>query len=461
VFRVSGTIELASDLRINNSNITIAGQTAPGDGICLKNYKLSIKTNDVIVRYLRIRRGNKSGKDDDALGIGSAENVIIDHCSISWGCDETVNTWHDVKNLTIQWSIISEALHHKSHGFAASLGGENASYHHLLFANCPGRNPSIAGNTEHHTINMDLRNNVIFNWGYRTCDGLPDNVNLVYNYYKPGPNSTLMLFARLQDEIPEMPAPAWYVYGNVMEGNERITTDNSLGVTREGRAHLVDSEFILAPVKTVSAISAYQKVLDDVGARLPKRDSVDLRIIKEATTGTPTYGNGVVMDPADVGGWPELSSAPAPTDTDNDGMPDDWELEHGLDINDPEDRNNIDLVEGYTMLEVYLNNLVEELSVGVDDFTVSDPTGFILNQNYPNPFNPVTTIKYQLPKLCQVNLNIYNILGQKVATLVSKKQHEGIFTAEWDASGFSGGIYFYRLETDKGFSQSRKLILLK
>jgi predicted neuraminidase len=361
VFRVSGTIALKSDLVIRNSNITIAGQSAPGDGICIKNYKFLISASDVIVRYLRIRRGKKSGKDDDALEIEDAENVIIDHCSISWGCDETVSSWHGVKNLTMQWCIISEALHHKNQGFAASLGGEYTSYHHLLFANCPGRNPGIAGNSEYQTINMDFRNNVLFNWGDRTVEGLPNSVNFVHNYYKPGPNSTLMQFARLQDNnIPEIPNPTWCLLGNVMEGNDEISKNNSLGVKIERNAQLVKKQFHFAPVKIVSAEKAYQLVLDNVGATLPKRDAVDVRIIEEATTGTTTYGKGVVMDPKNVGGWPKLSSAAAPADTDKDGMPDDWELANDLNPDDPDDRNNFD-PDGYTMVEVYLNSLVKDI----------------------------------------------------------------------------------------------------
>jgi predicted neuraminidase len=460
VFRISGTIALKSDLVINNPNITIAGQTAPGAGICIKDYKLRISADDVILRYLRIRRGNESGEDDDALSVENAENVIIDHCSISWGCDETVNTWHGVKNSTMQWCIISEALHHKNHGFAASLGGEYTSYHHLLFANCPGQNPGIAGNSEHQTINMDLRNNVLFNWGHRTVDGLPNSVNLVHNYYKPGPNSTLMLFAILQDDnIPEIPTPSWNIYGNVWEGNEAISKDNSLGVAIEGNAQLVDKQFPYAPVKVYFAEKAYQMVLDDVGAVLPKRDSVDMRIIEEVKTGIPTYGKGVVMDPADVGGWPELSSDPAPVDTDKDGIPDDWELANDLDPNDPEDRN-IYSPEGYTMLEVYLDSLVKDLTVGVDDFTVSDPTGFMLDQNYPNPFNPSTTISLQLPRKIYTTLKVYDVMGREVMVLADGIRTAGIHQLRFDGNGLPGGIYFARLHAGS-YSKTIKIMLTK
>jgi pectate lyase len=359
VFLVSGTIEMQSDITISHPNITIAGQTAPGDGICLKNYKLEIEADNVIVRYLRLRRGNKSGERDDALAINDAENVIVDHCSISWGCDETVNTWHGAKNSTIQWCIISEALHHNNHGFAASLGGVNATYHHNLFANCPGRNPSIGGNNSYQTVNMDFRNNVIFNFGYRTVDGKPTSVNIVNNYFKPGPNSSITRFANIDDAgvYESIPTTAWYISGNLWEGNEAISRDNDLGVTG-AKQWMVDDPVEFGSVQTDSAIEAYQKVLAGAGATLPDRDTVDRRIILEALSGRTTYGKGVVLDPSGVGGWPVLLSAPPPADEDKDGMPDNWEKDNGLDPNNDSDRNEIG-ADGYTKLEIYLNSLVE------------------------------------------------------------------------------------------------------
>jgi pectate lyase len=347
VFRVSGTIDMGSDLVIKNPNITIAGQTAPGGGICLKGRGFYISTRDAVVRYLRIRRGTGNA---DALAIGGAENIIVDHCSVSWGTDETINTWHGSKNITIQWTIISEALHHRNHGFAASLGGVNASYHHMLLANCPGRNPSVAGNSEHPTINMDWRNNVIYNWGHRTCDGNPNSINVVNNYYKPGPNQQLDLFVRLQ-------GGKWYVSGNVWEGKPERSQDNHAFVGGN-KDMLVNTPFPTAPIKPCTAEEAYKMVLADVGASMPSRDSHDTRIIKEATTGIPTYGKGICLNPADVGGWPELKSTEPPADSDADGMADAWETEKGLNPNDasdgPKDRDG----DGYTNVEEYINGLI-------------------------------------------------------------------------------------------------------
>ena len=360
VFRVSGTIEMQSDMVITNSNITIAGQTAPGDGICLKNHKFLIAADDVIVRYLRLRRGRANGDRDDALAIES-KNVIVDHCSMSWGTDETLNTWHGSENITVQWSIVSEALHHNGHGFAATLGGVNASYHHLLIANSPGRNPSVGGNHEYQTINMDFRNNVIYNFGYRTVDGKPSSINIVNNYFKPGPNSTETNFAEIDDAgaYQAIPTTAWYVAGNFWEGNESITTDNHAGTTGATQ-WLVDLPHEFAPIETSTAEQAYTAVLADVGATLPKRDPVDTRIIEEATTGNATFGDGVVMHPDDVGGYPALNSTDPPPDDDHDGMPNSWEVEHGLDASNAADGPEIQ-PDGYSNVEHYLNCIGQEI----------------------------------------------------------------------------------------------------
>lgn len=354
VFRVSGTIELRSEMEIRNPNLTIAGQTAPGDGICLKNHKFLIGADDVVVRHVRFRRGRANGDRDDALAIES-KNVIVDHCSMSWGTDETLNTWHGAEDITVQWSIVSEALHHNDHGFAATLGGVRASYHHLLIANCPGRNPSIGGNHAHQTRNMDFRNSVIYNFGHRTFDGKPTSVNIINNYFKPGPNSTESYFANVDDAgvYSAIPTTAWYVAGNVWEGNPTITNDNRSGVTGATQ-WLVDQPNEFAPITTTSADQALTAVLTGVGATLPKRDPVDARIVEEASTGRGTFGNGVVLHPDEVGGYPTLNSTDPPPDDDHDGMPNSWEIEKGLDPNSASDGPQIQ-PDGYSNLEHYLN----------------------------------------------------------------------------------------------------------
>ena len=373
VFRVSGTIELESDLVITHPHITIAGQTAPGDGICLRRSPLRILgTHDIIVRYLRIRPGDERGKATDGIEIRQSHDVIIDHCTVSWTTDEGINTYHYTRNLTIQWCLIAEPLNRSvnygPHGYGASWGGENASYHHNLFAHCAGRNPSVAGGDGPHTINMDHRNSVIYNWQHRTCDGKPDSINVVNNYYKPGP-ATRSAVKRRVVRIDDAKArygfdPLWHVVGNMIEGAPEISADNSLGIDFVGGMSASKntrvSPFPTAPVSTQQAAEAYRLVLERVGANLPKRDAQDARILREVATGTAQFGNnGIIDSQRDVGGWPSLASTAPPDDVDEDGMPDLWERKHGLDPHSPADRNATTLDAPFTNLEVYLNSLVD------------------------------------------------------------------------------------------------------
>jgi pectate lyase len=371
IFKVSGTIPLERDLEIHNPFITIAGQTAPGDGICLRNFKLGVAgTHDVVIRYLRVRRGDESKLQDDGIGVYEnattwAENVIFDHCTVSWTCDEGINTWHHTRNVTFQWCIISEALHnavHVGHGFAATLGGENTSYHHNLLANCPGRNPSIGGNNNHFkTINLDWRNNVIFNWESRTLDGKPWSINVINNYWKPGPMSQFNdRFVRI-DKINSDPQGHWYVGGNFMDGQEAVTKNNRLGVVGDNGVNpddwLLAKPLEVAAVETQAAPEAYQLVLANAGANLPKRDAVDERVIEEVRTGKTHHNNGIVQSQKDVGGWPELKSTDPAPDADHDGIPDWWEKKYGLNPEDKSDGAKDINGDGYTNLEKYLNGL--------------------------------------------------------------------------------------------------------
>ncbi|MHC4325052.1 MAG: pectate lyase family protein, partial [Planctomycetota bacterium] len=287
VFKVSGTIELQSKLRIIHPRITIAGQTAPGDGICLRKYPLIISADDAVVRFIRVRLGDEADNKVDGIDVSDAENVIVDHCSVSWTLDEGVNTYHGTKNVTIQWCLISESLHNsrlqQSHGFAASLGGINTSYHHNLLANNAGRNPSIAGEMSNPTINLDFRNNVIFNWQYRTLDGRPRSINVVNNYYKAGPasreDSRVVKIQSLEDGS----FGRWYVQGNVFEDHSRSRRRNGLVVIDSPDVSLestmIDEPVDFAPVFTETAEAAFENVLLYAGAIRPKRDSHDQRII--------------------------------------------------------------------------------------------------------------------------------------------------------------------------------------
>ncbi|MCA9212476.1 MAG: hypothetical protein KDB27_05395 [Planctomycetales bacterium] len=379
VFRVSGTIDLKSLLVVDQPNITIAGQSAPGDGICLRRFPLLIRrTHDIIVRYLRIRVGDEAGRALDGLEVRDSENIIVDHCSVSWSSDEAVNTWHGTKNITVQWCLISEPLHESvnygPHGYGASLGGHRASYHHNLFAHCAGRNPSIAGGDHDHTELMDYRNNVVYNWLHRSCDGKPKSINVVNNYYKPGPATRPHVrrrVARIDDNMAKYGnfEPRWYIEGNVVEGEPALTDDNwNGGVDFQGNTNEAKNRqrtvFPFAPVTTHKAPDAYKLVLTDVGANRPARDTIDTRVLQEVKNGTASRGdNGIVDHQAESGDWPSLRSKAAPADNDGDGMPDAWEANHGLDSQDATDRNGHDIDAGYSNLESCLNEMAGSQAV--------------------------------------------------------------------------------------------------
>ncbi|MFW9893274.1 MAG: hypothetical protein ACFFFO_13770, partial [Candidatus Thorarchaeota archaeon] len=292
----------------------------------------------------------------------------IDHCSVSWSIDEGINTWHETKNLTVQWCLIAEALdrpfNSDPHGYGASWGGEDCSYHHNLFAHCAGRNPSIAGQERDRTINMDHRCSVIYNWRHRTCDGKPMQVNVVNNYYKPGPATNAGVrrrIARIDDTQSAYGYPSiWFIEGNTVEGDADISADNWRGgVHFKGDASEAENRrrtpFPVRPVPTQSAAEAYVLVLRHVGANRPRRDSHDTRIVREVETGTVTFGNGIIDTPRQVGAWPELTSVAAPPDGDGDGMPDAWETAHHLNPHNTADGAWDSDNDGYTNIEEFLN----------------------------------------------------------------------------------------------------------
>lgn len=383
VFRVSGTITLNSDIRIKNPNITIAGQTAPGDGICLRGYPLVISANEVIIRYIRVRFGDESGKDSDAISARYVKNLILDHVSASWSVDEVMSIYH-CENVTVQWCMITESMfdsnHTKSHhGFGGIWGSNNSTYHHNLIAHHSGRNPRFASGCG----NTDYRNNVLYNWGYVSCYGGEakqkgndkfnfSNINMVGNYYKPGPATDPGKVAVLAEPSARGADDKghWHVAANFIEGSPSVTSDNWSGV-RGGNFIKLEQPWEAMPINQQSAEEAFASVLDNAGATFPQRDSVDARVIKEVRAGTATYEGvyktkkrvadqskvtGIIDSQNDVGGWPELKSSEAPKDSDHDGMPDDWEISKGLNPNEVADGNSI-ADDGYTMLEMYLNSI--------------------------------------------------------------------------------------------------------
>lgn len=393
VFRLSGNIELESPIKIKNPYITIAGQTAPGGGICLKNHSLSIDADHVIVRYIRIRPGDLSGKDYDAVSARYVRNIILDHVSASWSVDETVSIYH-CDSITVQWCLIAESMyksnHRKgSHGFGGIWGSNYSTYHHNLLAHHSSRNPRFASGCG----NTDYRNNVLYNWGYQSCYGgetvqknsdkfIFSNINMVANYQKAGP-------ATLPGEVSHrIAAPSsrnkakdygkWHISGNMVEGNTKVSKNNWLGGVQpqDGSEYLeglkLDKPWPAIPINQETPEEAYASVLKNAGATLPKRDAVDIRIVDEVKNGYATFEgstykthrkvadqskkSGIIDSQKDVGGWPELKSLPAPIDTDHDGMPDEWEKENGLNPNNADDGNKV-AKDGYTMLEKYINDI--------------------------------------------------------------------------------------------------------
>lgn len=389
IFRVSGIIELQSKIQIKRSNLTIAGQTAPGDGICLKNQSLilngaSPKGNhgNIIIRYIRSRPGGTLRTGLYGFDMENCHDVIVDHCSFSWA-NEEVAAMYDTKNVTVQWCIVSEGLyeagHQKGHrSYGGVWGGQNASYHHNLLAHLNSRAVRFNGARAHDTFALvDYRNNVIYNWGNaNACYGGEVNiaggfsqVNIVNNYYKPGPaTSTELKFVHaLYQKENAKGTGQWFLQGNIMEGDKALTQKNESGVDLKEQGYPADAisskPFVIAiPLPVQNANSAYADVLKYAGAIFPKRDAVDERIVNETKTGTATgkgaFGKPGIIDlPVAVGGWGEYKTAAAPTDTDQDGMPDEWEKKKGLNPNDATDGNKTD-ASGYTMLEIYLNELV-------------------------------------------------------------------------------------------------------
>lgn len=367
VFAVSGTIALKSSLDINNGDLTIAGQSAPGDGICLKDYPVNVKADNVILRYLRVRMGDETKQEADALGGRKQDRVMIDHCSISWSTDECASFYWN-KNFTMQWCIISESLnesvHHKGdHGYGGIWGGEGATFHHNLLAHHTSRNPRFSGssstpNTDKELV--DFRNNVIYNWGGNSIyGGEKGHYNVVNNYYKPGPATEKSKRERII--APWEPYGQYYIHGNYMVGSEAISAHNwEGGVQADNPAAARHPEPFPAPAleDAQDAVTAYEAVLKKAGASRV-RDAVDQRIVREVRDGTATFGTGIIDSQAQVGGWPELKSTDPPADQDRDGMPDRWEKKHRLDPRDSADGAQHTLNPLYTNVEVYLNELAE------------------------------------------------------------------------------------------------------
>src|SRR5574344_751212 len=426
IFDISGTIHLTSALPVKYGNLTIAGQTAPGDGICITDYPFSIRCNNIIVRYLRVRLGNTNvtldGADGwDGFGGFDQSDIMIDHCSISWSIDECCSVLGN-KNSTVQWCLISQSLqdagHSKgSHGYGGNWGGSGASFHHNLMCHHESRVPRLGPRpTTQMDERMDMRNNVLYNWGGNGCYGGENmNVNIVNNYYKPGPatnqrSSTIQMRIagigiRRTEYVTTYPdyAPAlhkwgkFYVDGNVNTKYATVTNDNwTYGIYNQISNSDNDNLYTQATKDTMklsspidfihttthTAAQAYDKVVKYAGCCI-SRDWLDTLMIHDTRYGVATYTGtsgkfagdatnhyGIIDSqednkPAgaasDWSPWPTLVSTTAPLDTDGDGMPDNYETLNGLNPNDKTDGNKMN-AEGYTNLEVYLNSLVNNIT---------------------------------------------------------------------------------------------------
>lgn len=377
VFDVSGNITLGSRLNIKQPYLTIAGQTAPGDGICLRGETLLIATHDVIIRYIRCRlgdgmHGQGSLQGKDAVSISVGEDIILDHCSASWSLDEVLSSSTKrptLTRVTVQWCFITEGLNPDGHGFGSLIrgtGGAKYSYIHNLYAHNRGRNPrpgnydSNPHDKDPEGLLLDFRNNVIYNFGgghagYNADKISVTHLNYVGNYVIPGTDSKNNGIAYSTGS----PYNRSYFAGNFYDGTQpedpwSVVTFRKSWSEDNIRDYKQSRAFETGLIHEEDARTAYQRVLQTGGASLPKRDAVDTRIVD----GVKNRTGKIIKSQEDVGGWPALKLGPAPTDTDQDGMPDAWETAHGLNPSDPEDRNGIG-DGGYTRLEEYLNELCE------------------------------------------------------------------------------------------------------
>ncbi len=466
VFKISGTIQLETDLRIRNGNLTIAGQTAPGEGIAIKGSGVIVDADNVIIRYIRFRPGDILARELDAIWGRENKDLIIDHCSMSWSTDE-VGSFYDNENFTMQWCILSESLfesvHDKGrHGYGGIWGGMGATFHHNLLAHHSSRNPRFNGaryTSTPETEVVDFRNNVIFNWGGNSAYGGEEgNQNMVANYYKPGPATgggekqyRIVDAYALDGELGK-----WYVADNFVEGYPEVSANNwNGGVQRlsaeEEAIARVYEPFPFAPVTTQTAEAAFVSVLAEAGANYPFRDPVDARIVEETATGEVTYGGaygagkGIIDTQETVGGWPELFSAPAPEDTDHDGMPDSWELAQGLDPQNPEDgKADLDQ-DGYTNLEEYLNALLEtepaEFLKHPTGLTAGEVTTSSITLSWENNAGAAGEIMLERSVNTEDNYAVIATLPGNTTTYV-------------DEALEAGQVYYYRLQVVSGAVQS-------
>ena len=483
VFKVGGTIVTAG-IAIKNPYITIAGQTAPGGGICLKlsttpsgtaEYDcMAIMTHDVIVRDIRFRAGTGSGipgqpatysssSECDAFGCYRSSKVMIDHCSMSWGTDGTFDMWFLNDHITVQNCIISETLNHSTHrkgghSYGFLLGSDDVgagsvnylSIHHNLIADHDERNPRVEGNQYLHVVN-----NIIYNWGVATSvittgqsltgvqTALADYIS---NYYKEGPNKAIG--ADIGVEIGSSSGAKVYVSGNISPSRPALANPewNFVSGSSSFRSFIPLCTGITYPV-TVSQYSQnfVDSLFNTVGAIIPNRDVVDTRVVNDAINNT----GAIIDDPGQVGGYPVLAGGTAPSDTDHDGMPDSWETAHGLNPNNPTDGildfNN----DGYTNVEKYINSLFPVIVTGVAEIKQNSKISVS-----PNPIVDQAIITIQSGEMI-TNWKIYDLSGQ----LVSVSENQPGSKNELQRGNLRSGMYILKIYTKSGIAGSLKIVM--
>ena len=390
VFATDGTIHLKSPLRIRK-NVTIAGHSAPGDGICIADQPVEVVGDNVVIRYLRFRMGDRyqnkgkqpGGGSDDALNAVNRKHVVIDHCSMSWSTDEAFSIYAG-DSVTVQWNIISEPLNYsyhfeaggsdfQEHGYGGIWGGRHFTAHHNLFAHCNSRNPRFDGIRNSPEENVDFRNNVIYNWGVNNVyAGEGGTYNIVNNYYKYGPSTKESVRFRIVNpgkwEKPPIPFGRFYIKGNVVVGSVEATLDNQNGLhlppgsTISKQEIMASEPFGSVAIPTKTAAEAYQAVKERAGCSF-RRDTLDIRIVKDVENRTGKFidvqggfPHGTAYEKTLLA-WPSLKAGTAPKDTDMDGMPDAWEIKKGLNPNNAKDGSLKAVNTHYTHIELYLNEI--------------------------------------------------------------------------------------------------------
>lgn len=492
VFRTGGTIDLQGRVYLTEPFVTIAGQTAPGDGIVIKNGTLTVQTHDVVIRGLRFRVGDLPTGPDPEIRDGidvwdpNAYNVIIDHCSFAWGIDENLSAGNDSHDITFSWNIIAEGLDCSLHPEGChskgllhhSTGGPNYSSHHNIIISNRNRNPRIAN------ISSEVVNNYVYNYGLRGMEiWLPPgrSANIIGNVYKPGPDTDgfptnprrpILIQTDTNPRTGETGGGPGTIYlrSNLGPGREEITVDDDDENWRAVETAATESVLRDTPftgmVTTTYRATELEDILfgeDGAGAIVPYRDPVDDRVLNTALTNT-----GKIIDSQEeVGGWPEMDPGTPPPDADHDGMPDDWEKDHGLNPEDASDAAGDRDGDGYTNVEEYINGLFPPIpfATDVEDGPGELPATLEVFPAYPNPFNQSTTLTYHLALGSPVTLAVYDSRGALIYRRDLSHQPPGAHTLVWDGRNLSGspaasGVYFYTLTVNDN-RRTGRLVLIR